>query len=497
MSRAEKQKKKFTPREVMEMVLEEARLSMPEHTEKADPLVGAILTTSQGELLAKAHRGELRIGEHCEFTLIERKLRDQNLNDCILYCTLEPCTDESRNAQKGKRGCATHIVKARLAQVYVGIEDPNPKIAGQGIQFLKDNDVTVHSFDKDLQESIRSENVAFIKEMEEEAKRTHISIREKKISPMELVKPGMTIRNLSDEALRKFSQLAQLPTNYPSEPFNAWALEFGLLNKVSTDKELRPTTLGLLLFGERPALYAPQAVFKTEFNYGGGEPEIRDFEDPLVFQLPKIIDHVKDKGLKMTINREQAERRAIPEFPIDVIREAVANAIIHRDYTIEGATNFLYIDRDKIIVQSPGGVVGPITIEDLQQLKASWFSRNAKIMFVFNQMLFAEQRGKGISSMKKLPSLGYPLPTFEMKAGNLVVTFARTRMAIAEGKMSEQEYREWLYIQANEPITRIQFEDQFQLPSKTAQNHLARLIEIGSVYTVGKAKTIKYFSKKI
>jgi ATP-dependent DNA helicase RecG len=492
-----KQKRKIhTPRQIMEMVLEEARLSIPDHTEKNDPFVGAILATPDGQVLEKAHRGELRAGDHCEFTLIERKLGNKNLKDCVLYCTLEPCTDESRDLEKGKRGCATHIVKARLGQVYVGIEDPNPNIDGDGIRFLKDNGVIVHSFDQDLQDIIRSENAAFIKEKEEEAKQVHIKVKEKKISPLEIVKPGTNIRNLSDDALRKFSTMANLPSQYPSDEFNAWAIEFGLLNNVSVNQELHPTTLGLLLFGERPALYVPQVVFKTEFNYGVGDPEIRDFNEPLVFQLPKIIDHVKDKGLKMTINREQAERTEIAEFPIDVIREAVANAIIHRDYTIEGATNYLYIDRDKIIVQSPGGVTGPITMEDLQQLKASWFSRNAKIMFVFNQMLFAEQRGKGISSMKKLPSLGYPLPTFEMKAGNLVVTFARTRVGVTKEKLSDQEYKEWLYIQANEPVTRAKFASHFKLPDRTAKDHLARLVELEKIELRDKGKSTKYVSKK-
>lgn len=56
-------KKKYTPKELMQMAIEESRLSIPEHADKTDPLVGVIITTADGELLAQAHRGELRVGE--------------------------------------------------------------------------------------------------------------------------------------------------------------------------------------------------------------------------------------------------------------------------------------------------------------------------------------------------------------------------------------------------------------------------------------------------
>ena len=84
-----KKKKKCTPDELMKLAIDVSLDSIPEHIDKTDPLVGAIVTTKNGEILASAHRGELRIGEHCEFTLIERKLRHLNLSEYVLYVTLE------------------------------------------------------------------------------------------------------------------------------------------------------------------------------------------------------------------------------------------------------------------------------------------------------------------------------------------------------------------------------------------------------------------------
>jgi ATP-dependent DNA helicase RecG len=493
---ANKSKRKHTARELMVLAVQEGEHSIPEHDDKEDPFVGAIVATKDGEILAKAHRGELRVGEHCEFTLIERKLGDRDLTDCVLYVTLEPCTDESRNELKGKQGCAPHIVRARIGTVYIGIEDPNPKIANQGIRYLIGNHVVVHPFDSDLQERIRQRNARFIREKEEEAKTVRLEVKEEEKSLLEKAKAGASITGLSQEALQKFIAMSHLPYSYPSTEFNRWATGYGLLEKSEGTGDPKPTGLGMMLFGERPSLLYPQVVFKTEIHYDKGEPEIRDFEDPLVFQLPRIIEYVRDKALKLTIDRSRGERIEVSDFPVDVIREAVVNAIVHRDYNIEGATNYLRIDPERIIVRSPGSVALPVTIEELKEFKPSWHSRNPKIMYLFSQMKLAEQRGKGISSMRQLPTLGFPLPTFEMQAGNLVVTFARTPFALRKAGLSDQEYKELLFIQASEPVTRATFAKHFSLPPKTATNHLNRLIDQKLIFSRGRGKATRYYNTK-
>lgn len=488
--------KKNTPRQLMELAVQEGEHSIPEHHDKEDPFVGAIVATKDGKILAKAHRGELRVGEHCEFTLLERKLRNQNLSGCDLYVTMEPCTDESRGP--GKRGCATHIASARIRTVYIGIDDPNPTIAREGIRYLISKNVVVHPFDADLQEEIRERNAAFIKEKEEEVKTIALKeAKEGKKTLLERSKADASFAGLSNNTLQKFVELSKLPYVFPSIDFNKWATEYGLLEQTDGTTEPRPTGLGSMLFGQRPSIFYPQVIFKTEIQYGTGEPEIHDFEDSLVLQWPQIREYLLSKAFKLPINRSGGERIETPDFPIDVIREAVVNAIVHRDYNIEGATNYLYIDPEKIIVRSPGVVVPPITLEDLREFKASWYSRNPKIMYVFNQMRLAEQRGKGISSMKQLPSLGFPLPTFEIQGGSLVVTFARTRTAVGKADISALEYKELLFIQAHEPVTRAQFAKEFNLPTRTAQNHLGRLIDMGVISPKGKGKAIKYYHKRI
>jgi len=496
----------------MEFAIEESHKSIPEHIDKTDPLVGAIiatvdgeiLTTSDGKNLATAHRGELREGEHCEFTLIERKLANMNLKGCVLYVTLEPCTDESRNQGKDpnnvkKRGCSTHIKKARLSKVYIGIEDPNPKIAKKGIEKIREYRIDVEMFPADLQERIRKDNEKFIKEKEAEALQAKFESTKPQLSILEQTVAGTGITSFSDTAINLFIKESKAGFNYPSPDFNEWAHSFGFIEKSANSDGYSPTGLGIMLLGKTPENAFPQTIFKVEINYGTGKPEIKDFKGPLVSQLPDILDFVKYKGLKMTMDKSSGKREEKANFPFQVLLEAIANAVIHRDYSIEGANNYLYIDPDKIIIRSPGAPVYPITLTDLNSFEAPSLSRNPKIMFIFNQMHLAEQRGIGLRNMKHLPEEGFPLPSFTLKAGMVEITFGRTKNYIAEKAglkdtttLTDDIRDVFLFIQQRDEVSRSEIVTKFGFNEKTAQRRLAKLIELNLVVMTGSRKGAKY-----
>lgn len=500
---------KYSPRELMELAIEESHKSIPEHTDKTDPLVGAIiatvdgeiLTTADGKNLATAHRGELREGEHCEFTLIERKLANMNLKGCVLYVTLEPCTDESRNQGKDpnkvqKRGCSTHIRKARLSKVYIGVEDPNPKIAKEGINKIREYGIEVEMFPSDLQEKIWKDNDKFIKEKEAEALQAKQAKTEPQLSILEQTVTGSNIASFSNNAINQFIVESKAKFSYPSSDFNDWAHGFGLIEKDTKSDSYLPTGLGIMIFGKTPENAFPQTIFKVEINYGTGKPEIKDFKGPLVNQLPEILDYIKNKGLKMTMDKSSGKREDIANFPFDVLLEAIANAVIHRDYSIEGATNYLYIDPDKIVIRSPGAPVYPITLNDLNTFDAPSLSRNPKIMYIFNQMHLAEQRGIGLRNMKHLPGEGFPLPSFKLKAGMLEITFGRTKNYIAEkaglNDLDENDKAAILFIQSKGSVSKSDFAEHFALNPKTAQRQLINLKDLGLLKVISSGKYTKY-----
>ena len=95
-------KTKPDPRKMMEKAIEVMRLSVAEHRTdgKPNPLVGAVLVRPDGTVETAA-RGELREGNHAEFTLLERRCVGEKLDGSVLFATLEPCL----NRNHPKRGC--------------------------------------------------------------------------------------------------------------------------------------------------------------------------------------------------------------------------------------------------------------------------------------------------------------------------------------------------------------------------------------------------------
>lgn len=87
----------INPRAMMELAIEQMKKSVnePRKDGKVAPKVGAVLINIADQApgydrTMKAYRGELRYGDHAEFTLLERKHRDRLLEDCVLFATLEP-----------------------------------------------------------------------------------------------------------------------------------------------------------------------------------------------------------------------------------------------------------------------------------------------------------------------------------------------------------------------------------------------------------------------
>ena len=142
------------------------------------------------------------------------------------------------------------------------------------------------------------------------------------------------------------------------------------------------------------------------------------------------------------------ERREQVDLPFEVIREAVVNALIHRDYDIAGQKCQLVVSADTITIKSPGGPISPITLDQMRSFTAPMKSRNPVLHFVFARMGMAEEQGYGLTSLKKhAEKLGLPLPTYSMEGDSLVLTIYRSNAAatLALGKdvMESLSKAEW------------------------------------------------------
>jgi ATP-dependent DNA helicase RecG len=390
-------KVKFDPRTLMKLAVETMKKSIVEQRPEGDlpPKVGVVLWKPDGSV-ETAFRGELRNGDHAEFTLLERRNRATALDGCVLFSTLEPCAPGARNHPK--LGCAERIVNARIKEVWVGVQDPHTKVAGKGFVYLDKSGVTVRWFDRDLQEIIKKENAEFFKraELQAEEKQRHqkLAIRE-----YEKVSPHAALEDLSIEALERYHAFVNGAEAVDSDTFRHRLLQQGLLEE--SNGQLLPTGFANLLFARHPRDTSPEAGMLGTIHYSDGREEIRDFDGPLVSIPAEVLEWLRDK-LPNPIDRSNVQRKEANKKFFELVREGVVNALVHRDYDVKGAKCQLSVTPDLIVVQSPGRPVKPITVEQLQSFDAPMVSRNPLLHVVFSRMEMAEERGLGLKSMKAM-----------------------------------------------------------------------------------------------
>lgn len=216
----------------MQMAIDEMKKSIVELRDdgKIPPKVGAVLVFPGGRVV-KAHRGELRDGDHAEFTLIERKLGSEKLDHCILFTTLEPCVERNNP----KIACCKRTSKARIRSVYVGISDPDHTVDGKGIQHLEDNHIKVTMFNREFQKIIEVENEEFRKQANERKKERKKEVI--KLTKLEKIITGTSKSNLDPAALDKFIEESGLDFNSTNSDFTEYLLEMGVLKRKDENDE--------------------------------------------------------------------------------------------------------------------------------------------------------------------------------------------------------------------------------------------------------------------
>ena len=491
-------KLKFDENALMAKAIEVMKKSISEPREDNDipPKVGAVMWKPDGTV-DTAYRGEMRDGDHAEYTLLDRKNRQGALDGCKLFATLEPCGPEARNPPK--LGCAVRIVKARIKEVWVGCQDPHPKVAGKGIQYLENNGVTVRLFPDNLQDEIEAENKEFFEQAQAKAEKE----KQKQIYPSstnERTYQDLGLHNLASDALSRYKSMLmdnRKITKITEDEFHSILCGQGLFEKAGSN--LHPTGYGVLLFCESPSDYMLQAGIMGTLYKDGEVDDKKDFNGPMVMAPEQVIQWIKDK-LPNPISRMEAQRKEKNGIYYELIREGLANALVHRDYDIEQANIQIEVTPEKTLIRSPGKPMKPVTLEKLQKFSASSFSRNPPLHAIFNIMGLAEKRGLGLRSMKnRAQQEGLPLPIYAWNDPYLDLTIYRavegTMESLGEevsNKWSEVERRGWAYIASKGTITWPEYSKEMNVSRRTAQRHISNFVSLGLLRRHGSGRSVNY-----
>ncbi|MZQ99017.1 MAG: AAA family ATPase [Acidaminobacter sp.] len=296
----------------------------------------------------------------------------------------------------------------------------------------------------------------------------------------------------SFENARSLNQ--QLTFNGAAAYFEKMGVEFLDTQKKTLhliDQDGMFTNLGLLLSDQ--AMHTIKlAVFegdkKTIFK------ERREFTGSILLQLEEAYDFI-DRYNKTRSEFKGLERMDQRDYPIEAIREALLNAVVHRDYAYSGSILIsLYDNRLEIV--TIGGLVKGISLNDIM-LGVSVL-RNQHLANIFYRLKLIEAYGTGIPKMMAAYNDYEVKPMIEVSDHAFKITLPNTNYKYSAMKerlssgLSQREQQILTLLQLNKVVGRKEVELEVGISQATAVVTLRNMLKKGLIEKVGSGKNIKY-----
>jgi len=347
-----------------------------------------------------------------------------------------------------------------------------------------------------------------------------------------LVRVGAVNKPLGGEAIRQLAA-TKSSADYEAEPVERATradLEDAILTEYLAEREKRgrkhlgsadellveigaltrngtPTVSGILLFGRNPQTFFPHSglVFVkfvgAELRGEGGLPGYGRREE-----IGGPLARVVERAWRITLEEmtkgavvKGLEREEKTEYPPFAVREALVNAVCHRDYHPRlGRRVEIRMFSDRMEVISPGGLPGFMTVDNLVE---EHFSRNPRIVDGLFQWGYIEELGLGIDRMiEDMTQAGHPPPQFKAQPQSFTVVLSnvRERRAVPtwEKVMNERQVRALTYCRDRGSITNREYQQLCpDVSAETLRIDLADLVNRGVLLRIGAKKGTYYILK--
>ena len=208
----------------------------------------------------------------------------------------------------------------------------------------------------------------------------------------------------------------------------------------------------------------------------------KDFYGSLIEQGELAIQFV-ERNTMLAYQIKSLKRREVPQYPMNAVREAIINAIAHRDYFEKGSNVFVHVYQNFIEVINPGGLF-KMKPDDFGKVSSR---RNERISDLFRMIGWMERAGTGIKRMQdEMLRHGLKEPQFDFSENFFYVTFyghTRDELShISNGgnniKLNERQGKALEYISKKGKITSSEYMRLTNTEKRTAIRDLNHLVSI-------------------
>jgi ATP-dependent DNA helicase RecG len=247
--------------------------------------------------------------------------------------------------------------------------------------------------------------------------------------------PGATLDDFDDDIVAEYiaKREARLRRKIELEGNDAQHAAQLLKDIGALDQRGNPTVAGVLLFARNPQAFLPNSgvVF---VKFPGTEPRSEigrvgygrreEISGPLARVIERTWQVIYEE-MRVGAVVKGLEREEVLEYPEFAVREALVNAVCHRDYRLRGRRIEVRKFADRMEIISPGGLAGFITLDNIIE---EHFSRNPRLVQGLFQWGYIEELGLGIDRMiEDMVAAGHPSPRFTATAYAFTVTMSNVR----------------------------------------------------------------------
>jgi ATP-dependent DNA helicase RecG len=279
-----------------------------------------------------------------------------------------------------------------------------------------------------------------------------------------------------------------------------------LLQNLGLLRDGRLTNAAVLLFADRPQAVFPHARVRIGVFKGTQIVDSHELEGTVLEQLDGAMERFR-RLLKMALDvpvtgpsLEGLGHREVWEYPLDALREAVTNALIHRDYAAPGDIQ-VRLEDDALQIWNPGRLPEGIRLEQLLAPSHPSVLRNPLIASAFYAAGLIEQWGTGTTRiLEGCREAGLPEPEFREEAGAFQVVILKdpfTPERLRALGLNDRQVEAVRYARAHGRITNREYRHVTGISDEGARLDLRRLVDLGVLRPHGKGRSASYVPNRV
>jgi ATP-dependent DNA helicase RecG len=317
-------------------------------------------------------------------------------------------------------------------------------------------------------------------------------------SPWDSITDNISFDEIDDETVRLFVHLAIEAKRLPDLSLKEKPIE--VLKKLEYLVDGKLTNGAILLFGKNPQ----QHFINHCVRIGRFKTETTIIDDKWakgnLFKQFEESEKILKQSIAVRYEIKDFFRKDIWDYPIEALREAVLNAIIHRDYFDVANFALIKVYDDHIWITNPGGLPEGITLEELSRPHKSRL-RNPQIAKAFYLAGLIEQYGSGtVRMIEWMKEAGLPEPEYKEEQGGFSVYFYKdiyTEENLRKMGLNDRQIRAVKYVKEKGQITNKEYKTAFNVSKPTATRDLTELVD-KNVFVIsgsGKRDILYYLAK--